>query len=140
MFEYIEITMNNPVIERVSCYCEKCDHRFVDFIPANDELVRFKTISGAYVFLPTYGKNGYLKLLRRLVDDWDYSKEITPVITKQFENEINKYTPYRVFYSNMISCPQCNDARIRVEKRKTELVDSIVWIKVDSVILENKGA
>ena len=135
MKNYIPITMSNITIEKVVCYCENCNYSFSEVLPSNYELVRFKTQSDKYVFLPTYGKNGYIELLKKLVKEWTENKTITPIITKKFEFELNKYTPYKIVFRNIILCPKCNN-KIKVLDRQTEINEQIEWIKIDENILD----
>ena len=104
MKEYRKKTMKHYCVEKLMCCCNTCKNEFVDIIPFGYELICFDMASGEKVFLPTYGENGYLDLLKKLVPEWNDSKEISFKVSKLFEERINNYTPYKVSYHNKTEC------------------------------------
>ena len=128
--------MKHYCVEKKICSCKKCKNIFVDIIPFGYELVCFNKESIEKVFLPTYGENGYLELLKKLVPEWDDTQEITYKISKIFENRINNYTPYKVSNYNKTECPKCKSDAVGVIKRNTEANYPIKWIEIDTAVLK----
>ena len=133
--EYVEISKRKYCVEKKRCCCDKCGNQFEEIIPLGFDLVCFESNMGAKVFLPTYGKNGYLELLKKIVPEWDEKNEISVGIAKTFEKRLNLYTPYRVEFYNRTKCPQCGSDRVFVEERIPIENYPIKWITINSCIL-----
>ena len=126
--------MKEYCVEKLECSCNNCKNVFGDAIPADYELVSFVLPDEEKVFLPTYGENGYLYLLKRLVPEWNEKDDITPGISRLFEERINQYTPYKVQTYNKTKCPKCKSEDITISARALMKNASIRWIKIDTSI------
>lgn len=131
MSKYVEISSQNYCVEEVKCLCEMCGEKFYDYIPSNYELVRVVAENGEKYFLPTYGKNGYLDLMQRLVENWNQSDTINRGIVKKFENKILDIIPCKVHISSEVFCPFCNSKKIDVMQRTLKNNHPLKWLKVD---------
>lgn len=135
MKDYKKIFLEEYCVEKIDCVCQKCQKEFFDIIPFGYELVSFCVEGGERVFLPTYGKNGYLYLLKELVPEWNENKEINYTIIRLFENRICKYTPYKITTNNKTLCPQCKSDLIKIFKRTTVENYPVKWMEIDRDIL-----
>lgn len=135
MKEYRKITMKHYCVEKLMCCRNTCKNEFVDIIPFGYELICFDMASGEKVFLPTYGENGYLDLLKKLVPEWNDSKEISFKVSKLFEERINNYTPCKVSYHNKTECMKCHSTEIVITKRIMKENYPIRWIEIDTMML-----
>ena len=77
MKKYTPVSMENYCIQELECRCNDCNNQFSEFMPFNYELVCFEDEVGKKYFLPTYGDFGYLDLLNKLVEQWNYNENIT---------------------------------------------------------------
>lgn len=136
MKEYKKISMKQYCVEKVICSCNNCKNEFADIIPFGYELVCFDKESIEKVFLPTYGENGYLDLLKKLIPEWNESDEITCIISKKFEEKINYFTPYKVVQHNKTICPKCGSTEITISERKIKENYPINWMEIDAEVLK----
>lgn len=132
MEKYKEIKADNYCIQKLECRCDNCNNKFIEYTTANYELVCFEDKDGKKYFLPSYGKYGYLDLLEKLVEGWDYSGEITKSVTEKFERKLKEITPYDVFLFHRVRCPKCKTTDIFICKRNTLLNHPIKWMKIDT--------
>jgi hypothetical protein len=59
---------------------------------ANDEMVKFISNSGKHVaWIPTYGKGGYIELIRRVLEDFSLDREITVRMATVFETRFANF-------------------------------------------------
>ena len=106
------------------------------YVASNYEMVCFESEIGKKYFLPTYGKYGYLYLLKFLVEEWNDKDIITKNITNKFEERINRYTEERVVLYNTTKCPCCKSCNNFVNERNDVNKESINWLKLDILKLE----
>ncbi len=135
MEKYGKILKDDYSVELLRCGCNNCKKVFTDIVPLGFELVRFDISNKESVFLPTYGLNGYLDLLKKIIPEWSESEEITYRIAKLFEQRLNDYTPYKVKFHNRAQCPECESNDITVFDRKIKNKYPINWLEVDRQIL-----
>ncbi|MBR4915203.1 MAG: hypothetical protein IKZ42_07995 [Clostridiales bacterium] len=133
---YRAVSTDNYVIDKLMYKCNKCGAEFDDIVPGNYELVQMIAIPGKKVFLPTYGKNGYLDLMKRFVPEWDGKSELTNAMASKFENLIKEHTPYGIFMDCSVGCPECSSKDLTVTERTTEQNFPIEWVTLDESILE----
>ncbi len=117
-------------IERKTCKCNKCNLIFNEHAPLNYESVCFETESGEKFFLPTYGENGYLDLLKKLVPGWNEKDEITAPVCREFIARLNEITPYKVDFQGKTICPGCKSEDIIVVDRCIENECSFKWLEI----------
>lgn len=131
MSKYEEIKTGSYCIQKLKCRCDNCNNNFIEFTTLNYELTCFKDNEGNKLYLPTYGKYGYLDLLEKLVKEWNLNKKITPKIMDRFEVMINKITPNNISFCQKIKCPKCKNDDICILARDTLLNHPIDWVKID---------
>lgn len=137
MKQYTKIYANNYCVDQLQCVCEECKTIFLDYFPANYELVCFSLEDGKKKFLPTYGKYGYLDLLSKLVDGWKQTDAITKIVLDNFLQKLQKIIPYKVVMDKT-KCTVCGSYNIRVINRQTKLSPKVDWLEIDKDSLEQK--
>lgn len=131
MKKYREISCTDYVVQELKCKCNTCNLEFLDYIPLNYELVCFKDGFGTKYFLPTYGENGYLDLLQKLVEDWTPGKQITKSVVKKFEEKLVEVTPHVVSLFQNVRCPACSKDDVVVMKRTPIKNHPVKWMEID---------
>ena len=124
--------MANYNIQRLQCVCTECRCEFNEFNAADYELVCFENNEGEKIFLPSYGKYGYLYLLKKLVKGWDNRHSITKSVTDEFEKKLANFTPYRVSLFQKIKCPNCKSFDIHVSQRENLFNFPVKWLEIDT--------
>jgi len=135
MKQYTKICADNYCIDQLQCVCEECKNKFLDYFPTNYELVCFSLDDGKKIFLPTYGKYGYLDLLSKLVDGWKQTDAITKIVLDKFLRELQKIIPNKVVMDKA-KCTVCGSYNIRVINRQTKLNLKVDWLEIDKNGLE----
>jgi hypothetical protein len=126
------------MVKSRSFRCKNCYSYLLDYVPLGDELVKFYEVNGNEVkWLPTYGKGGYLDLLKKLLPDFKEGEEISMVKAKKFETIFQQYMEVSErgnYYSslgyNQASCSNCKSRDL--SEVSEEILDSpdIKWLKI----------
>lgn len=133
-FKYVDAS--NYVVDVLYCVCNDCAFTFSDIVPTNYELVCFESSTNEKLFIPTYGKNGYLDLLKKLVPDWNGNDEITDNNYQIFLDKLNNFTPYPIYGCSKKACPICQSKSIKVLKRTTKQNYTVKWLEIDTSLLD----
>ena len=131
MKKYTPVSMENYCIQELECRCNDCNNQFSEFMPFNYELVCFEDEVGKKYFLPTYGDFGYLDLLNKLVEQWNYNENITKKIVEKFEKKLSEITEHKVSMVDDVRCPFCKSEKISICKRNTLEKYPVNWLKID---------
>lgn len=138
MSQYVKIYTNNYCINELRCFCKECKNEFIDYVPANYELVCFSLNDHEKRFLPTYGKYGYLDLLGKLVVGWSQNDRITKEISDRFEQELQKIVPYKVKMNKTQCCTLCGSNKIQIMQRSFRQDIEVNWLEIDVDYLSRK--
>lgn len=131
MSNYKEIKCTNYFIQELKCRCSICGFEFLDYLPLNYELVCFIDSSGEKYFMPTYGENGYLELLQKVVEGWKTNEQITRNVVIKFEEKLVELTPHPLSLFQKVKCPACSKDDIIIIQRLTLKNPPIKWVKIN---------
>lgn len=129
---YKTIDVKNYCIERIECKCRNCNENFVEFVPDYEDLVQFDCDDNNIRYLPTYGMNGYLELMSRLIDGWTKNDSITELVVRKFESQLSLICPYEVKLKKAFICPYCFSKNVTFTKNEILHNPPVKWIEIDS--------
>ena len=129
--QYMKIHTKNYCIEERKCKCNFCNNSFFEYSPVNYELVCFDDGKGNRLFLPTYGKYGYLDLLQKLVENYTDKQPITAKVVNEFEKQLKAITSVPVSIVRKTICPNCHKEDVLVIERITHKDFPVNWLEID---------
>ncbi len=129
-------------INRYFFKCNNCSMEFEFLLPNGNYLVKYEEVEGFETrWLPTYGKGGYLDLMKKLLPDFDERDEITVQIGKRF-NELlqsrielsprgSKFTLARY----KPTCPNCKSVDLITLEEEILASPEVEWLRIDCELM-----
>ena len=132
-------------VDRITLRCVRCGRLYEDTIPSGNELVKFKEIGGDEErWLPTYGKGGYLYLLKKYIPTHPTNAEISIAVAENFMTQLNKRCEQGKhgngfeFYRKKTPECLCNSRDLETIEEVTLVNPSLLWLKVSCCPIRKK--
>ncbi len=127
-----EISSDNYCIEEQIWLCDGCAHRFIEYAPSNCELVCFDGEDGQRYFLPVYGRNGYLELMKKLIPERDMRKPVYPDAASEFVRRLRNVTTVCLSSPKTPPrCPICCSTKTTCAQRTVLHNHPVLWVSID---------
>ena len=117
----------NYFLEDIEAVCNECNNPFKQDMPYNNELVAFDCDDNITRYLPIYGNNGYIELMRNLGVDVCNIRQQDIVL---FEESYSKKLPYSIKLRGRIKCPFCGSNNCTVKSREIKEKPKGQWVKL----------
>ncbi|MDD2542695.1 MAG: hypothetical protein PHH28_16875 [Desulfuromonadaceae bacterium] len=130
-------------IKKRVCKCRKCSKTFALITPNDNDIIKFKEVTGSEVrWLPTFGKGGYIDLMTKLIDGHKYNDQIDMKKSKQFIIKLQEYIEKTVAGNGFelsidkTICPQCNSQEADTIDEKILENPDLEWLKISCDLLK----
>lgn len=142
------IEINQKYWTKVLSYeCKVCGERFIIELPYENDVVKLIEKDGAQIkWLPTYGKGGYLDLVKKLVPQFSGQKDTDVTlmkVSKIMKTELHKYTEKGDLGNGFIVggyehlCPHCKSLKLNEINEKVVENPKLDWVKIASELLNS---
>jgi hypothetical protein len=134
-----EAIKSKYLIKSVDYECKNCKNKFNLKMPLEDDIVKLIEKDGTDIkWLPTYGKGGFLDLVKKLVPEY-WSN--TMVYVKKLEPELLKYTEKGkhgkgfILGANYPICPNCKNKEVRIISEKIIENPTLDWVQISCELI-----
>lgn len=136
--------LDDYYIKDIEFKCDNCKKKFNILLPLDDSIVKFSEVNGTETrWLPTYGRNGYLDLMSKLVEGRKTNDTVDMKTSIQFQKELQKYIKPSIEGNSFVvsdlkrKCPFCNSGSVKeIYSEILKNPAAIVWLQIDSGLLE----
>ena len=135
--------LDDYYIKNIKFECDCCKNKFHILFPLDDSIVKFSEINGTETrWLPTYGRNGYLDLMAKLIEGRKINDAIDMKTSLRFQKELQKYIKPSIKGNSFVlsdlrrKCPFCNSSSIKeIYSEILKNPETIVWLEIDRGLL-----
>ena len=131
--------LDDYYFKNVKFECDGCKSKFNILLPLDDSIVKFCEVNGTEIrWLPTYGRNGYLDLMTKLIEGRKINDAIDMKTSLRFQKELQKYTKPSIEGNLFVvsdlkrKCPFCNSSAVKeIYSEILKNPATIVWLEID---------
>lgn len=135
--------LDDYYIKNIEFECDGCKKKFNILLPLDDSIVKFSEVNGAEIrWLPTYGRNGYLDLMAKLIEGRKTNDAIDMKTSLRFQKELQKYIKPSIEGNSFVvsdlkrKCPFCNSGSVKeIYSEILKNPAAIVWLEIDRELL-----